>query len=202
MIGPADISAISELGISAILSLTARSPFPAGAPDGLDHLHLPVADMTCPAPDDQGRAVAFIRNSVETGRRVLVHCGAGYGRTGTVIACYLVAEGATPEDALQAVRSARPGSVETREQELGIVETQFCRKCSPGTKAPLVGLSVQLEGEKQPHLCWGVDRIDIRLLEAFIAGKQKYATGNDAEVPLKNAIGRLEELLGVKVKAP
>jgi protein-tyrosine phosphatase len=42
---------------------------------------------------------------------------AGYGRTGTVLAAYLVAKGAEPEEAIDRVRRARPGSIETVEQE-------------------------------------------------------------------------------------
>ena len=51
--------------------------------------------MSSPPPDDLDRAVAFLRGVIEAGGRALVHCGAGYGRTGTVIACYLVAQGMT-----------------------------------------------------------------------------------------------------------
>ena len=46
-----------------------------------------------------------------------MHCGAGIGRTGTMIACYLVDKGFSAEEAIQLVRQARPGSIETREQE-------------------------------------------------------------------------------------
>jgi atypical dual specificity phosphatase len=115
-----DRGVLAELGITAVLSLTRRNPFESGPPDGLSHLHLAVPDMTCPAPEDLERAVEFIEEHVGSGRRVLVHCGAGLGRTGTVLACYLVARGATAEEAIRRVRQVRPGSVETRSQEDGV----------------------------------------------------------------------------------
>lgn len=51
------------------------------------------------------------------GRTVVVHCKGGLGRAGTVASCALVAAGMSPSEALAAVRRARPGAVETRDQE-------------------------------------------------------------------------------------
>ncbi|MEM2545970.1 MAG: hypothetical protein QXJ49_07265, partial [Nitrososphaerota archaeon] len=49
-------------------------------------------------------------------------CAAGQGRTGTVLAAYLiVTEGLQPDEAIARVRSVRPGSVEP-EQEIGLRE--------------------------------------------------------------------------------
>ena len=47
------------------------------------------------------------------GEVVGVHCLAGKGRTGTMLATWFVRTGLTAEDAIAHVRAARPGSIET-----------------------------------------------------------------------------------------
>jgi NDP-sugar pyrophosphorylase family protein len=88
-----EVGALRRKGIRAILSLTIRSPFQNGPPDGIRHMHLPVRDMTPPGESDLVRVVEFLRENYEAERASLVHCGAGLGRTGTVLACFLVALG-------------------------------------------------------------------------------------------------------------
>jgi hypothetical protein len=51
----------------------------------------------------------------------MVHCAAGMGRTGTVLACYLVKyQKYSAKDAIEKVRTERPGSIQSEVQELAI----------------------------------------------------------------------------------
>ena len=113
-----DLDSICDEGIRAVVSLT-TIPLEREALTKCDihYLHLPVMDMQAPTLEAIERFVEFVNSSRKDERPVLVHCGAGLGRTGTAIACYLVSEGATGPEALEKVRSMRPGSVETIEQE-------------------------------------------------------------------------------------
>jgi protein tyrosine phosphatase (PTP) superfamily phosphohydrolase (DUF442 family) len=87
--------------------------------------HLPIPDTE--APDDIVAFDTCISAAIEAlkaGQTVVFHCKGGLGRAGTLTAAVLIAGGMSPEAAINVVRAARPGAVETHEQE------QFLRKLS------------------------------------------------------------------------
>ena len=104
---------LAEQGVTAIVSLTEKplAPF-----RDLDILHVPVRDMNTPTLEQIHKLVAFMRAAVAAGGKVVAHCGAGVGRTGTALAAYLVSGGMTAPEAIAYVRGLRPGSVETRDR--------------------------------------------------------------------------------------
>lgn len=83
---------------------------------GVEHLLFPVEEFEAPPIEVLARIVDIIRERVDAGRRVLVHCLAGCGRTGTVLASYLISKGMTPEEALSHLNSRRPCSIESQAQ--------------------------------------------------------------------------------------
>ena len=78
----------------------------------------PVPDFTAPSLHQIELIVGFISQQIETWERpVVVTCRAGLGRTGTVLACYLVHEGYSADKAINLVRELRPNSIEAGKQE-------------------------------------------------------------------------------------
>ena len=112
-----------EMGIRALINLT-EEPLPEDILTNVGILaeHIPVVDFTAPTLKQVEQALAKIHFYLEKNMPVAVHCIAGLGRTGTVLACYLVGEGKSADEAITIIRRWRPGSIETFEQETVIYE--------------------------------------------------------------------------------
>jgi atypical dual specificity phosphatase len=114
---PEDLTWLREQGIEVLLSLTEDRPRRDWVEQaGLLVFHEPLEDMEAPTQDQLDRAVSAILRANERNMGVAVHCGAGLGRTGVVLAAYFVAKGLSASNAIGRVRRLRPGSVETDEQ--------------------------------------------------------------------------------------
>jgi ADP-ribosyl-[dinitrogen reductase] hydrolase len=104
-----------EMALLQVSSLGART-----RAAGMRWWHSPIRDMQVPGADFEARWPAIsleLRGLLDNGSAIAVHCHGGKGRTGTVAARLLVELGTAPAEAIERVRRARPGAIETREQE-------------------------------------------------------------------------------------
>ncbi len=93
---------------------------------GLFSMHVPVPDMEAPTQQQLEQCLSAIGRAHEKDIGVCVHCGAGLGRTGVILACHFVRKGLSPHNAIARVRRLRPGSIETDEQAVAVEE--FARR--------------------------------------------------------------------------
>jgi protein-tyrosine phosphatase len=122
---PSSPDRLAEAGVTLVVDLTEEGELPPyGVPAGLRAVRVPIADFSCPTPATMGAVLDLIDAEVAAGGVVYVHCRGGLGRTGTVVACWLVRHGASAEDALAeltALRARTPtadsASPETPEQK-------------------------------------------------------------------------------------
>ncbi|RJP70739.1 MAG: hypothetical protein C4532_08630 [Candidatus Abyssobacteria bacterium SURF_17] len=130
-----DLSFLRAQGIKAILSLS-ESPLemnPLHETDFSYH-HVPVDDFTAPTIEQVEECMDFVERMLEREKKpVAIHCGAGCGRTGTMLACYFVKQGRTAEEAIAGLRTVRPCSIETEGQKALVYQYEEYLKYRPST---------------------------------------------------------------------
>lgn len=117
----ADLDWLADQGIGAILSLT-ETPLPANilSERAMTTLHLPIDDQTAPTQAELLTALDFIDQQRVAGRGVLVHCRVGEGRTATILAAYLIRQGATAQQAIARLRAIRSGAISAPSQQTAL----------------------------------------------------------------------------------
>ena len=106
-----------EQGVKSIVTVK-EEPLDSSWTKDVNYLHVHSNDMGVPEFDDLVKTVDFIHNRITSNEPVMVHCLAGLGRTGTLLACYLIKYQKMPADeAIQKIREERPGSIQSFPQE-------------------------------------------------------------------------------------
>ena len=104
-----------NFGVGIIMTLTEESLDAELVENyGFEYYHMPIENFCPPTLEQLQQIMKIYQNS---SKAIAVHCFAGVGRTGTVLAAMLVLEGMNSEEAISFVRDKRPGSIETIKQE-------------------------------------------------------------------------------------
>lgn len=123
-----DFEAVELWGATLLVSLNEPHEFARlGVPDfmtaaprrSFTWLHAPIPDMHAPGPAFAAawaEAGSQISSALDGGEKIAVHCAAGLGRAGTLVAKLLVDRGLSATEAIARVRRARPGTIETDKQ--------------------------------------------------------------------------------------
>ena len=107
-------------GIKSVITMT-ENPLPESWVQDVKYLHMPTEDFSAPDMEKIDHTVDFIQERIKNGEPTMVHCAAGVGRTGTILACYLIKyHNFSVKDAIDKVRKERPGSIQSESQEIAI----------------------------------------------------------------------------------
>ena len=140
-----DLDAIRDWGAVAIVTLVEEHELRAlKVPDlgkkvrdrHMAWYHLPIKDVAIPSPQFEANWADVgegLRARLRDGFNVLVHCKGGLGRAGTIASRLMVELGISPDEAVRAVRQARPGAIETAEQERYVLALKETPEAAPDT---------------------------------------------------------------------
>ena len=112
-----EIDWVKQEGVKSIVTIR-EEPLEDEWIKDVTYLHVHSNDMGIPEFSDLVNSVDFIHQRITNDEPVMVHCLAGLGRTGTMLACYLIKyEDMTAGDAIEKVRQERHGSIQSFSQE-------------------------------------------------------------------------------------
>lgn len=121
---------MKEQGVGALVRLVEPDEAWVTARDvrdaGLEDYNVPVPDFKAPTQSQIDQIIAYIDSHLESGVSVAVSCNAGIGRTGVILACYLVHKDLSVKVALELVRKKR-GRVPEVPEQIQVIEEYWLR---------------------------------------------------------------------------
>ena len=150
---------LRSAGIEHVISLTEK-PLVLEDRHGLVVTHFPIPDMGFPMPRRAHELCRFVLEAIQRDEPVLLHCKAGLGRTGTMLACCLVSRGANPDEAVRRVRTICSHYIQNQSQEMFVHHYgEFLRSLArAGDLAPPLRPQAEPDAGRQAEMTTSSDR--------------------------------------------
>ena len=113
-----DLKILKQLEVSLVVSLT-QQPIDAALLEakGIKGHHCAIQDMSIPSINQADQLVDYCIDAVKNGHKIVFHCKAGLGRTGLMLACFLVKyKQMNAILAIETIRSVNHRYIQTEEQ--------------------------------------------------------------------------------------
>ena len=134
---PGHIKKLADTGIGAIVDLREedRDDPELLAQHGIRFLHFPVPDTWSPDQAQLVRGTEWVLSQLAAGRKTLIHCKNGVGRSVVLACCVLIQQGQDLAGALHQVKACRRGVALSQHQMNGL--EQFARLAKPSSPTAL-----------------------------------------------------------------
>jgi protein-tyrosine phosphatase len=104
-----DLDAIRKEGIAAIVNLCGEycDLHEIEQDSGFEVCYLPIPDECAPNIEEMENAIDWVDQRILQGKKILVHCRFGVGRTGTFVTAYLLKKGLDMKAASKLLKKTR-----------------------------------------------------------------------------------------------
>ncbi|WP_028585803.1 protein-tyrosine phosphatase family protein [Desulfogranum mediterraneum] len=172
----ADLDSIREQGISGIVNLCGEFSDLHDLEEaaGFEVFYLPIADETAPTMEAMEQGLAWLDEAVYLGKKVLVHCKLGVGRTGTFVTAYMLRRGFNLKKAGKLLRKTRANPTNFAQwwllRKFGRKEGQL--KLAEPSAENRLHLDLTLFYQRYEQL--------LQRLDALLGGEQPQCCGRDS----------------------